>query len=687
VAQARIRPQRRQERLLEAVVGTVRPDRGDQEALDGRGVRIEEPLERRQAHASSTARTEVREVNAGVMRARTIDEGPRNAGRGGSYGMAVVVPTFRRPAPPPASRVGPRRSRLAGRHRSRLVLALALSPFLVSAVVLVFGVGRAYTPFGDQAAIELHTRDVGHHPVLLGPFSRDDWSHPGPALFYLLAVPYRLVAGSSIGLPLGALAINGASVAGMALVAKRRQGTPLLLCTLVGCALVVRALGPDFLADVWNPYIPVLPFGLLLFLTWAMTCGERWALPLAAGVASFCAQTHVGYVPMVFPLLAWGGVWLVVLERRRGGRTRLGRRSPGLARVGLITFGVLVLMWTPPLVEQTLHSPGNLQRVVDYFREPAGDRASHTLADGYRVVAGQFELTPEWVSGPDRTRFGTSEPRLLRSSSIPVLLVPVGIAGFVLWRRRISDACRLLATLAVASVLGVLSVANVVGPVYAYRLRWTWMLAMVSFVAVAWAAWALASERTPRAEARWCAPVSVSMLLVLATVSSVSAARADTLNEGYEADVAALVPAVMADLPPGDGDVVVRSSSFAGSGFVSGLLLGLERRGVTARIDERVGRLYGDHRVHRSARVRADLSVVTDSGFEASLPHPDLRLVAYRGTLPIPERARVAAQLAALDAAHAAGSLTDEQWLRARIPVLTRLGSAVAVFSRTVSRS
>ena len=92
--------------------------------------------------------------------------------------MAIVVPTFRRPAPTPAPRAEPRRSRLGGRHRNRLLLALTLTPLLVSAVALVVGVGRAYTAYGDQAVIELRTRDVGHHPVLIGLFSRDLWSHP-----------------------------------------------------------------------------------------------------------------------------------------------------------------------------------------------------------------------------------------------------------------------------------------------------------------------------------------------------------------------------------------------------------------------------------------------------------------------------------------------------------------------------
>ena len=599
--------------------------------------------------------------------------------------MAIVVPTVRPPAPAPAPQAEPRRSRLGGRHRNRLFLALTLTPFLVSAVALVVGVGRAYTAYGDQALIEMRTRDVGHHPVLVGLFSRDHWSHPGPALFYLLAVPYRLVAGSSIGLPLGALVINGVSIAGMALIAKRRQGTPLLLCTLVGCALVMRAFGADFLHDVWNPYITVLPFGLLLFLTWAMTCGERWALPAAAAVASFCAQTHVGYVPMVFPLLAWGGGWLLVLARRRRDVAPPGRRPPSLSRVGLVTASVLALMWAPPLIEQALHSPGNLDRIYEYFRDPPGG-PSHDVVDGYRVVAGQFGITPEWLTGAGRPNFGNSEPMVLSKPPLPVLLIPLCIAALVLWRRRISDACRLLATLAVAAALGVVSVANVVGPVYAYRLRWTWMLAMTSFVAVAWAAWVVASERGPGVTARWLVPVSASALLLLATVSSVSAARAHTPQQPEESVVAALWPPVLRSLPRGDGDVTLRATSFGSIFYVSGIVLGLERKGVTARVDESVGWIYGEHRAHRTGRVRADLWVVTDLDLEVFLKRADLRLVAYHGTLPIPERARVVARLATSDAAHAAGRLTDAEWLQQRIPLLARLGTAVAVFATRAAR-
>ena len=68
--------------------------------------------------------------------------------------------------------------------------------------------------------------------------------------------------------------------------------------------------------DPWNPFVTVLPFSLFVLLTWTMTCGETWALPVGVAVASFCIQTHVGYAPLAIPLMVWGAGWLVVSARR-----------------------------------------------------------------------------------------------------------------------------------------------------------------------------------------------------------------------------------------------------------------------------------------------------------------------------------------------------------------------------------
>src|SRR5262245_44062273 len=205
---------------------------------------------------------------------------------------------------------------------------------------------------------EMHVRDIGHHQVLTGLYSRVDWSHPGPLQFYLVAPFYWLAGRSSLGLVFGALALNLASVVGILAVARRRGGTPLLLCSLVVSLLLTRTLGPQFLGDAWNLTLTVLPFALLVFLVWSLGVGETWALPVAAFVTSFLVQTHIGFLVLAVPLFAGGAVVLV----RKTGR--------GCRRAALVTAGVLAVVWLPPVLDVVMHQPSNLARAYGYFRDP-----------------------------------------------------------------------------------------------------------------------------------------------------------------------------------------------------------------------------------------------------------------------------------------------------------------------------
>ena len=60
----------------------------------------------------------------------------------------------------------------------------------------------------------------------------------------------------------------------------------------------------------------VLPFLLLAFLAWTMGCGDRWAVPVGAVVASFLVQTHVGYALPALVLAVLGFAGLVWRTRR-----------------------------------------------------------------------------------------------------------------------------------------------------------------------------------------------------------------------------------------------------------------------------------------------------------------------------------------------------------------------------------
>ncbi len=75
-------------------------------------------------------------------------------------------------------------SSLEAGRADRWILVAAMLPFLVTAITQVVH-GQDLVPAGDLAATELLVGDVGNHEVLIGLWSRSDWSHPGPLWFYI----------------------------------------------------------------------------------------------------------------------------------------------------------------------------------------------------------------------------------------------------------------------------------------------------------------------------------------------------------------------------------------------------------------------------------------------------------------------------------------------------------------------
>lgn len=501
-------------------------------------------------------------------------------------------------------------------------MALALSPLVVSAVAVIVAVGGEYKPAGDIAVVEMTTRAVGEHWPLVGNHSRDGWHHPGPALLYVLALPYRLLGGTTIALPVGALAINGASVAGMAVVARRRGGVPLMLVTLLGCALVMRSFGPDPLRVPWHAWVTVLPYGLVVFLAWAMACGDRWALPVAVLVGSFVAQTHVGYVALALPLVAFGAAWLVASHRHHLGRLR----APSLC-----ALCVAVLAWLPPAIDQVTHHPGNATLLVRWFREGGtSEEASHSLLEGWRVVSAQYALAPEWLAGT-RPLGLSPEPTYLSDPVVPVLLLVVALAVVVLWRLRVPQSGQLIAVWAVASVVGIVATARTIGPLYAYRFGWARVLGMVAGVIVAWAAWRAVAAWRPLLERRVLTPLAVGGIAALAVVGSVAHARAGVPQAEESAAVNQLVPAAVRAVPPGDGEVVVRGVGFFGSSYARGLVLQLERQGIDAGEPPTSPRRPEELYVYAGGPVRARLTVAADDDVVALTEDPTQRLIALSG--------------------------------------------------------
>ena len=639
--------------------------------------------------------------------------------------------------------------RLSDRTVGRLALGLTLVPFVVGVLALLFAVGNQYHSWSDHALIELQTRSVGRDEVLVGLYSRDAWNHPGPALFYVLAPLYWLTGGMSVSISIGALAINGASVAGMALVARRLGGTPLMLITLLANALLMRALGAEFLQDPWNCFVTTLPFGLLVFLTWAMWRGEFWALPVGAGVFTFLAQTHVGFVALASPLLAWGAVGLMasfVTSRRTAtanvvtadadadavdpadgdgdpgavgpaggdGDTGAARSSAGdtgtdrvagdppltwrrLARAGVIGAVVLLVGWLPVIFDTLRREPSNLGEVVHYFRHP--DETAHTLVEGWRVMAGQFGGSPEWLASKQAPAFGGQSP-FVYSSPFPWVLVLVAAAGVVLWRRRVAGGMALLATLGLAFVLGVVAVSRTVGPAFDYRLRWTYVPGLVGLVVIGWAGWTLADARWPRAGARILTPVALAGLTVLGGINVYTAATAGTPQNDDSASIASLTDQVVDHLGGYDGLVLVNDQSHSGAWHARGLVLQLEREGYDVGVHATLADEYGRHRVLDAPAVTGDpgdggradddpnadrevivLHVTRDEYLPIVADRPEMRMIAEWYSGPEAEIDALAAERVTLGEEMAAGRIAEEEGMergREITAVLSNDGQATA---------
>jgi hypothetical protein len=307
-----------------------------------------------------------------------------------------------------------------------------------------------------------------------------------------------------------------------------------------------------------------------------------------------------------------------------------GRRR-GLLRAALVAGGLGVVLWIPTVLDVLLHEGSNARLIVDWFRH--SDLAAHSLIDGSKVVLGQFGLPPEWLTSK-RLATVWGESAFLYASPPPVLLVPVALAAWTLWWRCRPDGPRLVLTLGLALLVSVGAVARTPGPVLDYRLRSTWMPAMVAFVVTAWAGWAVIAGRSPRAERRWLVPGALVALAGLGALNTATVA-VDVPHEGGSAAVRSLTSqlgqalAEDDDLARRDGAVVVARPPGQADSITAALVLQLERQGIDAKVPTADASAVGRHRVLTDGPVKARLVVASDQAVLPAAAQPGRRLVAW----------------------------------------------------------
>jgi hypothetical protein len=504
------------------------------------------------------------------------------------------------------------------RHPGVLIAGLLLLlsiPFVVALVVLR---SPRWYPVLDLAWTEMRLRDVfSGHPPLIGLTGRigqlgSQGSHPGPLSFYALWPFYELFGAGSWAMEAAAVALNALAMGTALWIAHRRGGLQLALAVAAVLAVLTRAYGTPILTQPWNPYMPVLWFFVFILAVWSVACDDLPVLPVVAFAGSFCAQTHVPYLGTCVAL----GVGVVAYAALRAYRRRRNRAElRRFARWVLISAGIALLVWIPPVVDQLTSSPGNLSVLYDYFRNPPESPLG--LRDGVDVLLVHMNPWRLVTKELANRQLFTGQSQAAGGSTLPGLGLLVAWVGsaFVAWRLRHRALLRLNIVLAAALVLALFSISRIFGFVWFYLVLWAWGLTALLVLAIAWTAAAFVA-RYAHPTRRWAAAGAVGlfgMTAVFATLFAFDASSAQIPAPRLSRTLGAIVPPTTRALERGtvagtgsDGRYLVTwfdPVNIHAPGF--GFMNELERSGYDVKALKPFGPAVTRHRTTDPARASA----------------------------------------------------------------------------------
>lgn len=509
-----------------------------------------------------------------------------------------------------------------------LITLLAIAPVLA---VVITRTGHSYVPTGDIGVTDLRVRDVwnGHIP-LVGPFSRFGWSHPGPAMFLLLALPNGLFGHASWTTLVGGAALQGVAIVWLAVLAWRRGGLSLLVAVMTAVSLVYASTGTWVVLVPWNPYVALPFFCLVIFQVWLVATGEPKHLPGLAFVASFLVQTHVGYLPLVAALLVVGGVF--TWRDRRA--TSTPWRRP-LVFAGAIT----AVMWILPVIDVILDPPGNLAHMFKYFLTGGSGEEAIGVTHGLELIAAEFRLRPSWLGTSDRAGLLGGAT----TASVAWLLVPIALLGVSWWLSRgrpARDARRFWVISVVLLAASVVTLARVTGFPFPYLFQWRPVVAVVlvfasgGLVVVARRWFGHAVVR------RTLAVLALAVMFTFSGSMAVAILANDEPVSHLEAVTAHLVDQVEDQVPA--GGVILRLDTTSLLAEQKGLFDALARRDEPVFVDESVSYQYGDQYEAEPSDVDA-VWWIAESGYARTVLEqlPGARVIASYSPLSPKEEARL----------------------------------------------
>lgn len=363
----------------------------------------------------------------------------------------------------------------APQSRIRRAIGFVLIAALTALAVLVIArTGPVIITKSDIAVTELYVQLATKGELLVGPYSRFQWHHPGPLYFWLQTPFYALSGAKAVGLYAGALAMNLVSVGVLLWVVLRVNQGPLTV-SLLAASLLFVIRDRFVMASPWTAHVPIMASMTFIVLAAAVASGRRRMLPLFIVFGAFLAQTHVALVPLVMVLSV---VVLVAIVR---GATH--EHSSSLWPTLNGCAWLLVALWLLPLVEQLAHAPGNLVKLWRFFVVETGPSHPYSAAFHAWIYALTGAFRPD-LSTPYGGHF---EPTHLRWG-IPVVvaeMLALAIIGSrALRQNRLFEASISFTTLT-ASCVGLWSITRIRGDILDHEIYWMVPLGAMNLAIVA----------------------------------------------------------------------------------------------------------------------------------------------------------------------------------------------------------
>jgi hypothetical protein len=470
--------------------------------------------------------------------------------------------------------------RSIGLLRVGLIAALALP---VVWIVLT----RDDHNIGDVALLELRIRDVfSSHPPLTGAYSRYGWSHPGPLMFYLFAVPYRLFGNDANALRVATMLFNLIAL-GLLLWLAHRRGRAPLVAVATAATLLIWGLQADALSYGWNVTVTVVPFMLTAVACWSVLRGDHRALIAAAVSAVFVFETHVGVGVVIAPLVvitfghaAWRGL------------------TPHVGRWTLaVGGGVLAVALVPLLVDLFRDPPGNTGRILKWSL--TNDEPKVGVEDGLRMIGRTSSLSFLWH--PELPGRFLLQIETVAGGVLPgIALLLLGLALVQAIRSQWYDEATFCGVVAVLWASGVVAASTITEPLGWWLVEWLQPLGWLTWAAIALVGWRVIQRRWrgPTGQIDRGALMAAGLLVTVAAgAHALDTFELDDRSAEVVEPVTKLTDAALSAPRSGVIRIDFIGSPLTAETMLSGVVNRLDAEGVEVCVDESLAYKFGSFRV------------------------------------------------------------------------------------------